>query len=1820
MDKPIIIYGSIIRIVTYNNTYNDILFFVNNINEQFIELVSNNGMERHVFNLTEDLQFEDKNIKEVLILHTPDKGFAEQNGLIPNKKIKILFKNGSSSEISDDGDSLTGEITELEKDMITITLDDGTKMYLDFNFSGIHPKYNIEKITILQDRGKNASNVNQQQATNNDFFIELKEENKEKIKQKLQEDGFEYNDEQQQKTENANENNEHKLLGYIENTEDEFDDFMMIYSIEQQIDDYVEYCYKRKIHKSIVDVDIRQYTELLDLYVNLQEGKRILTPPSDQVAYSMANNSFRAVYPVTSYGYKNFYLNSEEEIARDLFPLSDIIDKGIEEQTNFSILLNSNNKLDNEITNEEFYTNDNVLFSRQPHGTNMKKYRSLNPIQQIYLIENQTSFTENKNNYYGISGRKSSKQLPQFQSIPSYHTTIQPKLGSSIYIDGFIFPNKDVLDFQMNQYDSQNILNKHYSSTLFPYALSSAKVVEKKKLPSSCDVFDKNNMVYIPFRDNQTSLSKYFKDLDIKISDIYKCFMIKNESSYYQYLKKLGFFGINHVTKEIHSEIHKNVRQNSELLKRNIIRLRRELISSVNENPFHINLNEQFYPIIIDNYNIVNSDRKSETELLDKAIIDNYELLMFNMIRNNDKLFMDFSDDDELSQLIEEINDNIQALLQDNKKLQRIPVVKKYASIQEMMNDTNKIILKDHNVKYSNPYEYLYGYLIKQFNYNESNETFMNKLIKILRSNDLQNSDHSELFESNTIYENLILQLIEMKVNPNDRCYVEGTNSYYVYNGNSWEKESSFTEKIKKRKVLQIRNREESFDELKENIISNYVIELVNRIQTEQSKKEQLKDFQDITIMKRRKEDNLKQIRKQQRFHLIKYDSMKQELANELQKSDYIEHVDTSPYLKLFHYIIQIDDMDDKYTLITKFINELTIDNNDKYWYYCIKTNTKLVPKYIHRLASAYLTYNTHEETLKQICKEEGTISENGTEWVHIESGYTLRKIDFDTSLGFDENGNVIQTSEVIIQDDDELFMEEDDIDIDELEELAVPSNLEKQRYYHLSDYEKELQHLLLSFMQILGLSFHPEDNQQELVKEIGNIMKFSASRNKQNKHNVHVLYVYCVLGFLLSYVQSRGLQARITFPGCTYSLEGFPLTQDTASLGGIIYFSCVLKQLKNPNEPYKSFRDKTKEEISEELFNFIQSFVLKNQFVQNILIARRNYIMKFGVDFYKEPSFLRPPERFRPILYDIKTTQMDDLEILPNDELNYQNILRVQNYLHYLSIKLQESISELMKTQKPLLTTRYEQPFLINFCCNTNKYILEFIADSSKQKSELSGLFSLIHQNEFVKKEIFTNIMKVPGINIQKLKPTTSLLTPSISSLTYDEQVIYTFFIKTFNFDNELPIPNYLLKFEIDKPGREIYNPLFDLSQKIKILNENGFLFTHELMIDVLKHKAEYITKINSTNKTGTDELTQPREKVIDKVVTIHKRSKETFKIFEDEVLTKPKVESYFEDKTQEYIDAFRIYTQQYNSSQMKYLNKVLQYIEYDIIDRANISKINQFIYNLNYFLIHVFSINLSTKYRDSSIICKHWSLANEHNTDIKTQQQKFMNLIPIIDELPSNYVELLDVINSHKDIQRYDEFRKSDTMQFLFQKYLLFYVLNLFIAHEPLLHSSTQLTRDFDEKIIQRINKSLVEIMFTFMKNTRIDYNDLLKRRNQTKQSEKLIKTDYFKNMRHEERQAEKMKMNLKLGVWGFALDGSRVYKYNKSNYSVDKDEASEVQDIVKKMYYEQSDDMNPYEGLPEENKETDEIAEEESYGLSMLPEDDDYGENMDGDEMYY
>jgi hypothetical protein len=137
--------GDIIHITSpLNETLNDQLFSIEYIDSSKIELINTDTLNKIRLTISKDGFLGDGTIERIAIrsrLDTPS--YARQNGLLPGKWINIYF--GGEFPII-----ITGEITNLEKDMIEIKSIDGDILYINFEYKGIPEDLPIELIEIRE--------------------------------------------------------------------------------------------------------------------------------------------------------------------------------------------------------------------------------------------------------------------------------------------------------------------------------------------------------------------------------------------------------------------------------------------------------------------------------------------------------------------------------------------------------------------------------------------------------------------------------------------------------------------------------------------------------------------------------------------------------------------------------------------------------------------------------------------------------------------------------------------------------------------------------------------------------------------------------------------------------------------------------------------------------------------------------------------------------------------------------------------------------------------------------------------------------------------------------------------------------------------------------------------------------------------------------------------------------------------------------------------------------------------------------------------------------------------------------------------------------------------------------------------------------------------------------------------------------------------------------------------------------------------------------------------------------------------------------------
>lgn len=127
-----------------NEKLNDQTFIIDYIDSSKMFLINTDTLDNIKLKILEDGTIGNGTITKIAILSRSDeKGYARQNNLIPSKWINIHF-GGEYPAI------ITGEITNLENDMIEVKTVDGDVLYINFDYKGIPEDLPITLIEIRE--------------------------------------------------------------------------------------------------------------------------------------------------------------------------------------------------------------------------------------------------------------------------------------------------------------------------------------------------------------------------------------------------------------------------------------------------------------------------------------------------------------------------------------------------------------------------------------------------------------------------------------------------------------------------------------------------------------------------------------------------------------------------------------------------------------------------------------------------------------------------------------------------------------------------------------------------------------------------------------------------------------------------------------------------------------------------------------------------------------------------------------------------------------------------------------------------------------------------------------------------------------------------------------------------------------------------------------------------------------------------------------------------------------------------------------------------------------------------------------------------------------------------------------------------------------------------------------------------------------------------------------------------------------------------------------------------------------------------------------
>ena len=806
-----------------------------------------------------------------------------------------------------------------------------------------------------------------------------------------------------------------------------------------------------------------------------------------------------------------------------------------------------------------------------------------------------------------------------------------------------------------------------------------------------------------------------------------------------------------------------------------------------------------------------------------------------------------------------------------------------------------------------------------------------------------------------------------------------------------------------------------------------------------------------------------------------------------------------SPHERVRDKILQVYELDIKYKALQLFIERYCKKGSNEFWYYCIDTGIKLLPIFFNKLASAYLITNNYEDVLEQVCLTQGALSDSGDKWVDKNSGYIIKNIEFDYDEGYTETGFKNITRSVI--DKPDAPVRDEDPIMNSIKVLI--------KYAGLADVGDDIEWIYSYVMQ----------SHQKASRAI-------------KSGSAASLYVIGIISVILVYIQTiEKIQFIKPFPNCKASFSGYPLSDGTS---GIKYLCCIVSKMEKPDLPFSSVRKVKADDLEKNVFDYIKKFVI-NVEIEDKLREKRLHHKEDDVSLYT------PWKLFLPRLKTIKPVVFQNIGQSEEDRI------------YYLSFLIQHKINTFISKQPPILIDHNQSPYLVNTCCNKDNDTFHYFATKDPTIVDtLTEIRRLSHSNKkphLLKHPIFYSYMNTKKVSIP-------------ISTELDETTLFTGLIKLFNFDNSLPIPITLTKFDIVKP--EHYNKNDDIKLKIRKLKEHGYDITEKMLYEMLQSSATIVKETIKEAKVE-DEIDDPIMEFLD----TPKLKNKAFEMLEKKLAD---CDKYKINKDYEYVLRMDFKSEKRSTTVP--------------VEIEHFTYLYQALYNKIQSFINFSEMVTSRKSYSQMVTCKHWNLSQFHYEDIgKFVDSYYSTIQGFFTDKELATALLKKPLDKYKSMLQLS-IKDPET------KYLVYHYIFVSI-YELYLSSKSKSIRQYLDTVTSLFKKENTKAIDFDLKT--IKYGIKM-----SKKSEAEIKKTYFSKLGSDELVSENTMKNLKLGKWGIGLQKS-MFEYDKDTYLKDKLAADEVVELMGDTIDE-----------PEETPIEDEYA-------AFMPEDDDYEEGFDGDELY-
>lgn len=1421
--------GDIIEILSENPNLNNNNFFVKYIDSKKIVIINIETDVEETLKINENNEL-DVSIQEVNLLSRSEfPGYCKQNNLLKGTWIDIYFKGDIPFII-------IGKITELVEDMIEIkTFPENDVIYIDFAYKGIPEDLSIEKIVIRtkpdsfkDDEGEEAKQQDEDEAKEGEDKEDKDEEDKDddiKIKDIiLDADDIQIGADLDEIVQIVDVAEDEQRYGIEKQTTDLLDELLSDIPNIQRTPNVMN-----DIHKSI-----ERYKQLRNLYSLYDKNGNIYEPKIHGENYkpiieniSNLNKKIYWLIPVVRNKKKIYDIDislQEEGISDDILPLSL---KNILDQEDDII----NNYKQNDVPDDE--NKYKYLYSALNYYTTpfIGPGFEENNIITKYVKENIAAIVNNLDDYYSSSAG-SDECCPERKRFlfQIYNTGLE--YGNKILTNNdklslrsFLILPKNILKYDYINSPVINIMQKsNLNHNYIPYSLLLNKktfvntnIIENfdNSIDYSHDFFNGVQEYILDEsinKNDEETLKKYIDKIIPNTSILFD--IIKNnisgELTLHHVIEFLSPFMIfmgdiskseyDIISKYIEEKINdykihyaenykifqqKFMKKDSDLPSNNLLTILKE--------------NKDLEELIYKNYGFDREKKYSDSDILNILNKLDYGTLYYSVIL---RLDIDLRGTNIIEKFVDEyekLSAEGEKLIGDKKNICYI-LTNKYNNRTELLSSNNKEINVDDDFLTEQERKSHFNKLVKDGNYailnnsDDSNEYYIRKKNKWIKDDKIIN-------------ENVFIQDNKLFCNMQNRCINDS-------------EETNVCNPLKNElNDLNKENLQTIMDEFEDtfSIEQNKMIEMIDKqIQYNQEK---------ITLIKSMKYQEL-----------IKYNNIYNKIASGFEIREIVE----SPYENLRDLILGQTDFVKKQYDIQKFAVNFCrnyLDKEDPYWLYCIKTNIKLLPSFISRLANTFASNGDYLLEIDKICSEQGTISEDGDHWVDKHSGYIIKNIDLDNEEGFTEEGFKLKTRDI---------MEKDLADAVLVGETKVENKISPEKLLIIN--------IIKSMSQFMGISL--EKQYDFIVKNVTNIHDRSIPREseynkriekagqegKKNlptyKDTVNSSYLILTLTYILIAIQISipSIKSRKTFPGCIKSFDGYPLMKNNDKTG-ILYISCIANKIKSSTEPWNSIKKINESGIAKRIEAIIEKYVIEDIQMKKLFNEKLIFISKESKEtILLEKDIENIWINFYPPLQELslpKFTNVTDIfkkqlvnNIYSGSNIQYNEMLVLKSKSIFFSLSIQEKIQKIVEKKSALITNMANEPFLENACCDTENI------DTLKYFTEIDN--TILTDNNIVTD--LNNI--IYDLNLLAKAPTfldlrdTKIKYPEFKS-GFSEETIYRAFIIYCKYNTNLVISDELRAICMESP--DDFNINASITEKIEQLKEFGLNYNQNNLSDLL-------------------------------------------------------------------------------------------------------------------------------------------------------------------------------------------------------------------------------------------------------------------------------------------------------------------------------------------------------------------------------------------------